>query len=217
MIRFNSNPLTGGPFNPLLMGVPMWVACSGGPDSMAAVSFLTNGPWRNHIHLAHFNHDTPHGQEAEAFVVRYAEANGLPVRVGHIDGPPRQPSESLEAYWSVQRHQFFNSLEGQVVTAHHLDDVAEWWIFSSLRGEGKLIGWNRKPNVVRPFLRTRKADLVSWCDRKGVPYLTDPSNIDTGAHMRNYIRHTLMPHALHVNPGLHTTLFKRLTASMQAG
>lgn len=69
-----------------------------------------------------------------------------------------------------------------------------------MHGTAKVIPYRRN-RVVRPFLLTPKADLVAWAERNSVPWINDASNVDT-KYMRNYVRHELMPHALHVNPGL---------------
>ena len=56
---------------------------------------------------------------------------------------------------------------------------------------------------------TPKTELVDWCDRKKIPYLVDPSN-DSRDHMRNIIRHDMMPIILKVNPGIEKVLKKRV-------
>jgi tRNA(Ile)-lysidine synthase len=94
-----------------------------------------------------------------------------------------------------------------VVTAHHLDDAVETWVFTSLHGESRLIPYSRG-NVIRPFLLTPKSELVSWCERRGLAWSEDPSNTDT-AYMRNLIRHKILPEALKVNPGLRTVVRKK--------
>jgi tRNA(Ile)-lysidine synthase TilS/MesJ len=52
-----------------------------------------------------------------------------------------------------------------------------------------------------------------WCVRKGVPTITDPSNDDT-KYRRNYIRHTMMPHVLAINPGIRKTIKKKILDSL---
>jgi tRNA(Ile)-lysidine synthase len=59
-----------------------------------------------------------------------------------------------------------------------------------------------RDNVVRPFLTTKKEELVSWCTRHEVEWCHDKSNDDT-KYIRNYVRKNIVPHALEVNPGLH--------------
>ena len=44
----------------------VYVACSGGPDSMAVLDFLVRG--KREVTVAHFNHDTPFGRFAEKFL-----------------------------------------------------------------------------------------------------------------------------------------------------
>lgn len=186
----------------------IYVACSGGPDSMAALTFLNNR--RRDVTAAYFNHGTSHGAHALDFVKRYCNENEIPLVVGHVTRL-KDPSESEEEYWRNERYKFFDSLDAPVVTAHHLDDVEEWWVFSSLHGECKLIPY-RKGTVIRPFLLTSKKELLSWLRSRDLPYVTDPSNVET-VHMRNLIRHAIMPHCKKVNPGLSKVLKKKLQSA----
>jgi len=93
-----------------------------------------------------------------------------------------------------------------VITGHNLDDVIEWFLFSSIHGNGKVIPYNNK-NVIRPFISTSKCSLEDWCSYREVPFLTDPANSDR-MFMRSIIRHDIMPHARLVNPGIEKTFRK---------
>ena len=196
----------------LLNKVPknVTIALSGGPDSMSALHFLKKG--NREIRAIYFNHLTNHGQEAELFVKDYCKSSRIPLILGRIQSE-KLPSQSKEEYWRIERHKFFKEYScnnaGPIVTAHHLDDAIEWWIFSSLHGEGKLIpNINIKTNVIRPFLLNKKEQLVNYLIKNGIPFIQDPSN-SNNSHMRNYIRNTLMPQALIVNPGLAKTIMKK--------
>jgi len=186
------------------------VAVSGGADSMAALDFLYNGGKRN-VTILHFNHGTDHAYEAEEFVRAYAEEKGFLLFVGSLTREIN-PGESKECFWREQRYAFFDWFASRenipIITCHHLDDLVETWIFTSLHGTPRLIPKCRG-SFVRPFLSTRKSELLAWCDRRSVPYVNDPSNLDT-SYMRNYIRHVLVPKALLVNPGLHKVLRKKI-------
>jgi tRNA(Ile)-lysidine synthase TilS/MesJ len=57
---------------------------------------------------------------------------------------------------------------------------------------------------------TEKSAIVSYADRKGVDFIDDPSNRMTKNIMRNHIRHNIMPQVLKVNPGIRTTIRKKL-------
>tara|TARA_R100000808_G_scaffold24984_1_gene60181 strand:+ start:11385 stop:11975 length:591 start_codon:yes stop_codon:yes gene_type:complete len=181
------------------------MACSGGVDSMAALDFLRRGG--REIEVAYFNHNTPHSGYAQSFVQDYCESHNLKLITGSTS-MKKVGSQSWEEYWRDERYAFLHGLKTPVVTAHHLDDVCEWWLFSSLHGKPALTPYSNQ-NVIRPFLTTPKSVLHAWCDRKGVPYVEDVSNDDT-RYMRNFIRHNMMPHALHVNPGMRKVLAKKI-------
>ena len=171
------------------------IACSGGVDSMAVVDFLSR---KHDITIAHFNHGTKHGEKAHQFVANYCANNNISMLVGFCR-TEKLKQESQEEYWRRERYDFFKDL-GPVLTCHHLDDCVETYIWSSLHGTPKVIPLTRN-NVLRPFLTTRKQDFLYWCESHNVPWIEDQSNKNP-RYMRNYVRHELMPHALHVNPGL---------------
>jgi tRNA(Ile)-lysidine synthase len=177
------------------------VACSGGVDSMAVVDFLKR---KHEVTIAYFNHRTQHGEKAAEFVSRYCSDNNIVMLYGSPRGM-RGSKESMEEYWRRERYTFLEEL-GPVITCHHLDDCVETYIWSSLHGTPKVIPLTRN-NVLRPFLTTRKSEFTDWCVRKGLEWCEDLSNEDE-RYTRNYIRKNLVPHALHVNPGLHKTVKK---------
>jgi len=174
---------------------------------MAVVDFLK----QNHrVTVFYYNHGTDHSDRAENIVVSYSEQNGLDwcVRGGRreVGRPPKKVSQ--EEHWRNCRYKWMQNFDVPVVTAHHLDDCVETWIWSSLHGHGKIIPY-RNQNVIRPFRLSRKRDLEMWCDLRGVPYVTDHSNNNL-RFARNYIRHELMPHALKINPGLTKIVRKKI-------
>jgi len=182
------------------------VAVSGGSDSMAVLDFLRMG--RKDLQVLHFNHGTTHADIAQEAVERYCEKWKLGLRIGKIqDSPPA--GESMENFWRERRYEFFyQDTDRKVITCHHLDDVVETWIFTSLHGTPRLIPQERD-HIIRPFLTTPKEVLAEWCHRKNVEYVTDPTNQDT-TFMRNFIRHELVPRAVRVNPGIKKTIRKKL-------
>ena len=181
------------------------VAVSGGVDSMVALDFLKR---KHAVEVIHFNHGTAHSAEAQAFVERYCNDNGIKINIGRTKQTPPL-GRSRECWWREKRYEFFDKHKDYpLITGHNLDDCVETWIFSSLNGTGKIVPYRRN-HVVRPFRQTRKRDLELWANLNNVPYITDPSNKDIGFN-RNYIRHQLMPHALMVNPGLFKMISKKV-------
>jgi tRNA(Ile)-lysidine synthase len=183
----------------------VFVACSGGVDSMAVVDFLKN----NHdVTVCYFDHGTAHSRHAQKFIAHYCTDNNLPIIMGTIGYAQAKPGQSKEEFWRNERYKFLHNINAPIITAHHLDDCVETWVWSSMHGTGKIIPYRNK-NVIRPFRGTRKRDFELWADLKNVPHVEDDSNTDT-CYTRNYIRHEMMPHVLRVNPGIHKTIAKKV-------
>jgi len=181
------------------------IAVSGGVDSMAVLDFLRRS---RDVEVLHYNHGTgSFADEATEIVRAYCDNHGLTCAFGW--NKETMPSGvSAEAWWREQRYNFFESATNRrVITAHHLGDAVENWIFTSLNGNPFLIPVERD-QYLRPFLTTCKSEFESWCARKRVPFVVDPSNIDT-RYRRNYIRNIMMPHVEYVTPGIHKVVKKK--------
>lgn len=177
------------------------VAFSGGIDSVAVVDFLSN----NHdVTCAFYHHGTENSDRAFEFVTKFCEQRKLVLYTGYnYDEKPKD--QSLEEFWRNKRYEFLAPFDN-VITAHHLDDCVETYLWSCMHGNPKVIQQKRN-NVLRPFLTTPKREFQNWCRRRELEWCEDKSNDDT-KYTRNYIRHVLMPHALKVNPGLPTVVKK---------
>jgi tRNA(Ile)-lysidine synthase len=99
-----------------------------------------------------------------------------------------------------------------ILTAHTLDDQAETVLMKLLRGawlEGlsgiapELVLGSGK--VLRPLLRTRRADLRAYLAARNQAWREDSSNADEG-FTRNRLRHTLLPALRVENPSVDETL-----------
>jgi tRNA(Ile)-lysidine synthase len=185
----------------------IYVACSGGVDSMAALDFLS----RNHdVTVAYFDHYTEHGMMAKHWVWKYCQTKNIPFVFDELKS--KKPSGvSSEEHWRNQRYAWFDTLQSTVVTAHHLDDAVETWVWSSMHGQPKLPQL-RRGNVIRPFLTTEKQELMNWCIKNNVPWLDDLTNLDT-KYMRNFVRHQAMPIVQKINPGIKKVIKKKILAN----
>ena len=190
----------------------VYVACSGGVDSMAALDFLKR---KHDVFVLHFNHGTDYGFKALEFVSNYCADNDIGF-LTNVTGQERekQARESQEESWRSIRYDWLERCtERQFVTGHHLDDCVETWVWSSMHGTGKWIPYRRN-YVVRPFRLTRKRDLEMWCRLNNVPWIEDDSNEDIH-YTRNYVRHEMMPNVLRVNPGIHKTIAKKVKQDVE--
>lgn len=177
------------------------IAFSGGVDSVAITDFLSK---KHDVTCAFYHHGTDNSERAYEFVSTFCTERNLPLIVGFLQ-KPKPKNCSYEEFWREERYNFLSTL-GPVITGHHLDDCVETHIWSSLHGKPKVPNLIRG-NVLRPFLTTKKEELVDWCTRKNINWCQDTSNNDE-KYTRNYIRKNLVPHALHVNPGYYKTVKK---------
>jgi len=180
------------------------VAVSGGVDSMAALHFLS----RNHdVTALHVNHNEGNSDDAENLVSTFCRSNSIKLTISRITSA-RPLRTSLEEFWRNERYALFHSISDTIVTAHTLDDSVETWIWSSMHGTGKIIPYSNR-NVVRPFMMNRKQQFINWAERNKLPWVEDSSNADLSL-TRNYIRNVIMPNVLQVNPGIHSTIRKKV-------
>lgn len=183
-----------------------YVACSGGVDSMAVVSFLMAG--RKDIELLFFHHGTETSDIAFKFLMTFSDTNGIPLHVGRI-GRDRIKTESMEEYWRNERYGFFkNYSDRPIITCHHVGDQVENWLFTSMHGNPMLIP-HCNGNIIRPFLLADKQEFIHWCESRSVAWVEDKSNTDV-KYARNRIRHNIVPEVEKINPGIKTVV-RRLT------
>jgi tRNA(Ile)-lysidine synthase len=148
---------------------------------MAALDFLRRA---HDVVVLHYNHGTPYAPKAEALVRAYCMEHKLTIAIGRCE-EEMPAGVSKEAWWRDCRYKFFTeATDLPIVTAHHLDDQVENWIFTSMHGNPFLIP-HKRDQFIRPFLTTQKTDFTLWCVRAGVPTIDDPSNDDT-KYRRNY-------------------------------
>lgn len=184
----------------------IFIGISGGVDSIVGFDFLYNNGKRSVIPVF-INHLTSYSKEVSRFLPSYlAQKYNVETLVFTIN-PEKPVRVSPEMHWRNERYTVFNSLDGAVVLCHHLDDAVETWVLSSIRGESKLIP-EKRDNIIRPFLRTRKENLIKYAINKGLEWVEDESNCDI-TYQRNLVRHKMMYDILSINPGIHKTIRKK--------
>lgn len=180
------------------------LAFSGGVDSLAVAHFLKKGG--RDVGLLHFNHGCEHSELIEHKCTELALELGLPITLSDSI-VPKPPEMSLEEFWRVERYKFLRMSKEPVITAHHLDDAVETWVWSALHGKPSIIPIENQ-GVIRPFLLNEKAEFVKYAVKHGLTPIHDPYN-DENHLIRNYIRSNLLPHAYYVNPGLKKVIKKK--------
>lgn len=181
------------------------VAFSGGVDSLAIAHFLQRG--KRDVTLFHFNHGCQYSDQIQKECEDIANSLNLPIIIEKIDSDIPEKG-SLEDFWRRARYRFLRAQNMPIITGHHLDDSCEFWIFSSLHGNGKLIPVISGNNIIRPFLTTEKQEFIDYANRHGLKPVRDEYNFDQHL-MRNYMRVNMMEHCYHVNPGLKKVIRKK--------
>lgn len=190
-------------------GSTVVAAVSGGSDSMAMLSVLNvlKGEMNFNLCAAHVNHCL-RGESADAdekFVCEKCREMGVKLYVKRADVAALAAEQGigLEECGRNVRYEFLSSIGGDVIaTAHNLSDRAETFLFNFARGSA-LRGLCSIPpvrgNVIRPVIDCTKAEIVDYCEKNGVDYVTDATNADV-AYSRNRIRHNVVTELQKINP-----------------
>lgn len=180
------------------------VAFSGGVDSVAVAHYLIRK--LKNVELAFVHHGTDNSEIAyNNTVVKFADEHDCKLHVNYVDtNVPK--SASCEEFWRNERYNFFHQFECPVVTAHHLNDCVETWVWACMHGNPRTIPYSNK-NVIRPFRLLTKQRFMNYALEYGLYWSDDMSNNDT-KYMRNFIRHEMMNNVKVVNPGIEKTVRK---------
>jgi tRNA(Ile)-lysidine synthase len=169
-----------------------------------------------------------HGLRAEesdedaAFVARLAERLGIRCVTARVD-PERgrkargeSPEASARALrYSALREMAAETGSERIAVAHTADDQAETVLLRLIRGSGLTglsgMGPMRRLHgihVVRPFLTTKREQVLDYLDRRGLEHRVDSSNRSTDAR-RNFLRLEILPRIREsMNPAIRETLLR---------
>lgn len=192
--------------NRLQKELPILLAFSGGPDSLALLHLLLD--YNKHtplkLALAHVNHGWREESKAEALeIASIAKHFDLPLHEKTLN--PKELTGNLEAACREERLLFFASLCREygfqaVLLAHHADDLAETVLkrtlegaalpyLSSFRPEGEIYGMK----VWRPLLAISKKQILEWLQERQLQGFTDKTNSDP-KYLRARMRVQIVPY-----------------------
>ncbi|NNJ26760.1 tRNA lysidine(34) synthetase TilS [Alienimonas chondri] len=210
---------------------PVFVACSGGGDSLAllraCVELRETGVNLRPI-AAHFDHrQRPNSHVDGAFVARHAARWDCDVALGSIEATPG----ASEATLRTARYAWLASTARRVgatfvLTGHTADDQAETVLLRIVRGTG-VSGLTGIPaigpvpgsrgsdgslRVVRPMLATTGAEARAFLTERGLSWRDDPSNA-TPDYTRNRLRHDVLPLLAELNPRVREAMVRLASAA----
>lgn len=177
------------------------VAVSGGPDSVALVHILSK--LGLDLHIAHLNHGL-RGEESDQdakHVEDIAQSLLLPYTIEKRAIPQ---TGSLQQEARRIRYGFFKDIcekhsTDTVVLAQHGDDQLETVFMNFFRGAGltglsgiKRISRYHGLTLIRPLLKVRKEEILSYLKENQINYRIDSSNLKE-KYLRNRFRLKILP------------------------
>ncbi|WP_422659030.1 tRNA lysidine(34) synthetase TilS [Paenibacillus sp. EC2-1] len=199
------------------------VAVSGGPDSVALLHVLHEISTRSTpltLICAHVHHGFRQESDDEAVMVQnLGESLGILVETAYIDVPAymEQSGKGVQEAARDKRYEFLFEVAEKysarsIALAHHADDQAETVLMRLLRGTGpsglagmKIKRVQKNVELIRPFLRINKTDLIELCDQRGYSYAVDHSNLTT-KYRRNAVRLEVLPYLEQYNGQISSSL-----------
>ncbi|MEK5078784.1 tRNA lysidine(34) synthetase TilS [Solibacillus sp. FSL W7-1436] len=198
-------------------GDRLLIACSGGVDSMALLSFFYH--FRNYFKIelavAHVDHMLRGEQSAQdrQFVEQACNNWAIPFYSCAIPITEIHKAEggNIQAICRKERYQFFETVMheqkfSKLATAHHADDQLESMLMaltkaSSLNGLKGILPSRKfqQFTVIRPFLMVTKDEIGEYLHSKGHLHREDPSNAKDD-YTRNRYRHNVVPVLKEENP-----------------
>ena len=189
-----------------LHGRRLWLACSGGRDSLALAALCVQLYQQSKLpflpQLLHVNHGLQAASGAwSAHVAQWAKVQKIPCRIlrAQVDGHDEQAAR--QARYDVMRAQL--NQDDVLLLAHHADDQAETVLMRLIQGAGvnglsamqpcriQTQGAHRIA-LWRPWLTIKRATISAYAQRLKLPYIDDPTN-DAGDNVRSGLRRDIMP------------------------
>lgn len=174
------------------------LACSFGPDSMAAFHLLLQNRYKFEVAIVNYHLRKESDIEVKE-LEKYCNLHNVTLHILDVKKPIKG---NIENECRKIRYNYFKELcenrrLSAVITAHHEDDLIETYLLQKLRQNlPEYYGISEKTNifgveVVRPLLSYKKKDLQDICEQNNVPYMIDSSNLET-IYLRNKIRHEII-------------------------
>ena len=202
------------------------VAVSGGVDSTTLLSLLCllREQQSLDIHVAHVDHGLRDDSAADAaFVKHLSERYNAPFHVTRVDvrGFADEKRCGIEAAARSLRYDFLKKTAVEigattVLTGHTADDQIETVLMNIARGgnTAALAGIPRQRSltegvrVLRPLLDFHRSDVENFARENALEWVEDSSNSEH-VHLRNRVRHDLLPHMTSVlGPGIRENILR---------
>ncbi|WP_348549024.1 tRNA lysidine(34) synthetase TilS [Psychrobacter sp. KFRI-CH2-11] len=198
-----------------LHGRRVWLACSGGRDSLALAALCVQLYHRGRLPFLPQLLHVDHGLQADSgvwaqHVARWATAQNMHCQIlrAQVEGQDEQAAR--HARYEVMRAVL--KTDDILMLAHHADDQAETILMRLIQGAGvnglsgmqpwrKQTQGGRRNALWRPWLTAKRITISRYAQRLQLPYIDDPTN-EAGDNVRSGLRRDVMPVLATYNPNI---------------
>lgn len=208
---------------------PMLVALSGGADSVCLLLVLRELGYTVEALHCNFELRGVSSDADEAFCRHLCRAQGVELHVRHFRtrAYAQRHGLSIEMAARQLRYEWFREMAisrcaQAVCVAHHRDDNIETLLLNLIRGTGihgltgmsvcSSLGAEGEASaagdcaLLRPLLTVARAEIEAWLQGQSQTWVTDDTNLDPEAALRNKVRLQLLPLMEEMNPRVRETL-----------
>lgn len=151
-----------------------------------------------HIEVGHVDHGLrPTSHEDAEFVHRWCAELKVQCHVRRLGAFPE--GENLEAWARRCRYAVLGAIQqaqglDYLLTAHTANDVAETFLMRIVANKEltSIDELDPRRRLLRPLLEIDRSQIDEYVENHRVPYVEDPTNLDTN-FVRNRVRHELLP------------------------
>jgi tRNA(Ile)-lysidine synthase len=189
----------------LAAGEPVVAMLSGGRDSACLLDLAVRAVGAEAVTVLHVNYGLREGTDAdERHCIELCDR--LRVELA-IERPVRPEGPgNLQAWARDTRYAAAARLaeagDATIVTGHTADDQVETILYrlASSPSRRALLGMRQRDGrLVRPLLPFTRAETTAYCERRGLAWRDDPSNVEP-AFARNRVRNGLLPQLATIHP-----------------
>lgn len=200
---------------PFLKSGKLYLAISGGKDSMALSSLLLESGINHSLLHCNFQLRGKESDDDEQFLRDFACRHKLEIYVQKFNTAEISEREKLTIQECARklRYDWFRTFldkndDAFLLTAHHLDDSIETFFINLFRGTG-FRGLSGIPvyanQIVRPLSDFTAEEIYRYIDLKHLDYRSDSSNAKKD-YLRNKVRHDLIPVLGEMEPQFRTKM-----------
>lgn len=184
---------------PFLFENKVFVAVSGGVDSMVLVDLLQKSDIKFTILHCNFNLRAEESEAETQFIRNFGKQNNIPYVIRYFETKKYAEKQKLSIQLSARelRYNWFKQEvgDGFLLTAHHADDNLETFLINLSRGTG-IEGLTGIPEqndyIIRPLLPFSRNEILDYAKENRVEWKEDSSNA-SDKYLRNKIRHQIVP------------------------